>query len=118
MSKVFTFFMVLVLLYISGCGADEDEVEVIEDIPVNFLSAVPPSGSVIGATATITITFDGIPSEVSINRGNFEVIENRIVVAPFYTVGEVELRVTWADGTQKLVYTLTAPCAGEDVGCE
>ena len=28
MLKTFTFFMLLTLLYLSGCGADEDEVEV------------------------------------------------------------------------------------------
>ena len=118
MLKTFTFFMLLTLLGIIGCGADEDKVEVMEDMQVNFLSATPPSGTAIGAAATITITFDGVPSEVTINRGNFEIIENRIVVGPLYTVGEVELVVTWADGTQKLLYYLTAPCADPEVACQ
>lgn len=120
MLKMFVTLLTLLLLpSISGCGADE--VEVIEDVRVNFVSATPPTGSAIGANASVTLTFDSVPRDVTTNRGDVEFIQNGIIVSRLYTdsLGEVELKVTWAGGTHTLLYVLTAPCADEDedTGC-
>ncbi|MDE0011046.1 MAG: hypothetical protein OXU36_07860 [Candidatus Poribacteria bacterium] len=113
-----TFIVLLVSLCISGCGADDTEV-VEEDVPVSFVSARPPSGDVIGPNSSVTITFDGVPIDITANRGNVEVIHNRVIVSRLYTdsLGEVKLIITWADGTHTLLYVLTAPCADENDPC-
>lgn len=102
-----------------GCGPDDVEV-VEEDVPVNFLWANPPSGAVIGPNATITLTFDGTPINITSSFGKVTVSKETAVIsgpfaAPFHKM--VEWTVTWKDGTQKLLYYIAVPCADEDDPC-
>ena len=119
MLKTFTFFILLVLLYVSGCGTDEEGVGVIEDTPINFLSVTPPVGISMAPTTIILVTFDGTPMNLSVTPGiiqshHGETIE---ITGPF-SPGPLHLRIAWADGIKDLQYHISVPCAGEDVACE
>ena len=116
MLKTFTFFMVLVLLYINGCGADEDEVA--EVAPVKFISANPPAGD-IGPTATILLTFDGPPTNLSVTPGIIKSHQGETVrIAGPFSPGSLHIRITWADGIKDLHYYVAVPCADKTSGCE
>ena len=96
----------LSLSLIVGCGASEDkEVEI---APANFVSATPPGGE-IAANGSITVTFDNAPADVTVSAGTVTVAgKTATIVGPFIP-GPLVLTITWADGTQALNYTATAP---------
>ena len=52
-------------VYIVSCGPREDD----EVDPVALVSAEPAAGSTIDANGIITVTFDAIPGNVSVNVG-------------------------------------------------
>ena len=119
MLRVLTFLMLLILLYISGCGGDD---EVIEDVPVNFLRAFPPEGVELAAHASISLEFDGNPKDVNSNVGEVSVT-NRIVTInklpwPASPAAKLDVVVTWADGEVILFYYMTAPCADPEGACQ
>ncbi len=112
MTKLFRTFALLLagLLAISmivGCGGD-DGGDTEEAAPANFVSATPPGGE-IAANGTITITFDNAPADVTVSAGTVTVAGKTATVAGPFTPGPLALNVTWADGTQALNYTVTAP---------
>ena len=136
MSKVFTSFMVLVLLYISGCGADEDAVEVIEDIPVNLVAVYPYNRDVISPNSRIFLVFDSVPTQITSTVGEVELLppntrvtthgirdkhidKPKIQITGPFPGGLLELIVRWADGEKSLSYFVTVPCADPeiDAGC-
>ena len=99
-------FVILILSLFIGCGGDSDtEVET----PVNFISATPP-GAEIAANATISITFDNTPTDVTVNVGSVTVVGKTAVVSGPFPPGPITLTITWADGTQTLNYVATTPC--------
>ena len=76
--------------------------------PANFVSATPPSGE-IAANGGITVTFDNAPADVTVSAGTVTVAGKSATIAGPFTPGPLALTVTWADGTQALSYTVTAP---------
>ena len=112
MTKLFRTFALLLagLLAVSmfvGCG-ESDDTET-EAAPANFVSAAPPSGSEIAANASITLTFDNAPADVTSSAGVATAAGKNVTVAGPFTPGPLSLTITWADGTQTLTYTVTAP---------
>lgn len=115
-----TFIAFLILAYIIGCGADDDEV--IGYAPANFLEASPPAGYEIAALrGVLTLMFDAPPRNVSSNVGEVTVI-NRIVTITKLPwpgpAGKLEIVVTWAGGTIKLLYPIAVPCADPEGACQ
>ena len=109
MTKVLLLWVSLLTISIlAGCGGDDvtDE-EVVP--PANFVSAAPPSGSEIAANGSITLTFDGEPSDVTVSAGAAVPSGKTVTVNGPFTPGPLNLTVTWADGTQTLIYTVTSP---------
>ena len=112
MTKMFRTFALLLagLLAISmlaGCGGGDNGDE--EDAaPANFVSATPPGGE-IAANGSISITFDNAPADVTVSAGSVTVAGKTATVTGPFTPGPLALTVTWADGTQTLSYTVTAP---------
>ena len=96
-----------VSMLVVGCGESEDAEE--EAAPANFVSAAPPSGSEIAANASITLTFDNAPADVTASAGVATAAGKTVTVAGPFTPGALSLTITWADGTQTLTYTVTAP---------
>ena len=80
-------------------------------IPVSFaafVSAAPPGGN-ISANGSIAVTFDNAPADVTVSAGTVTVAGRTATITGPFTPGPLALTITWADGTQALNYTVTAP---------
>lgn len=77
--------------------------------PVMFVSANPAIDSQIAINDTITLTFDNMPDDVTVNTGVATVIDKTVKITGPFTPGSVELTITWADGNQTLNYTIRPP---------
>ena len=111
MTKLFrTFALLLAALFavsmVIGCGEGDTDEE--EAAPANFVSATPPGGE-IAANGSITVTFDNAPADVTVSAGTVTVAGKTATIAGPFTPGPLALTITWADGTQALNYTVTAP---------
>ena len=73
-----------------------------------FVSAAPPGGE-IAANGSITVTFDNAPADVTVSAGTVTVAGKSATITGPFTPGALALTITWADGTQALNYTVTAP---------
>ena len=94
-------------LLLVGCGSGDDGEEVVTPAAA-FVSAHPPGGE-ITANATITLTFDNTPTDVTVTAGTVTVAgKNAVIVGPF-TRGPLALTINWADGSQTLNYIVTGP---------
>ncbi len=71
-----------------------------------FTSADPESGEVVTTQDNITLTFDNPPEDVTVSAGTVTTDENTVIIEGPFTVGELELTITWADGTETLAYTV------------
>ncbi len=118
MTKLFRSLVLLLagLLTVSvltSCGGDDD-IDIDEPVPVNFVSALPP-GDEIAANGTITITFDNTPTDATVSAGTVTVAgKTATVVGPFIP-GPLALTITWADGTHTLNYTVRGPCCSAPI---
>ena len=97
----------LTISMLAGCGGDDADTD--EPVPVNFFSATPPGGA-IAANATITVTFDNAPIDVTVSAGTVTVSGKTATIMGPFTPGPLALTIRWADGIQELNYTVTAPC--------
>ena len=77
--------------------------------PVAFVSANPTIDSLLTVDDTITLTFDNMPDDVTVNTGVATVIDKTVKITGPFTPGSVELTITWADGNQTLNYTIRPP---------
>ena len=95
----------IAIVFLSGMGGcnTEDEVE-----PVAFVSATPPDGSTIQEDATITVTFDGTPTGLSVSGGQSSVPGTNVRITGPFTPGPLALHLSWADGVVSLTYTVEA----------
>lgn len=91
----------LFLSGMEGCGPDEAEEE-----PVAFTQAVPASGSTIQTDETITITFDGAPTGLSVSGGKFSLAGSTVTIVGPFDPGELDLVLTWTNGLIELTYTV------------
>lgn len=91
---------------LNGCGADEDREE---PVPVNFVSAIPPGGE-IGPNEWITVIFDNPPTDLRASHGTVSGTGKTATITGPFTPGTLALTITWADGIQKLTYTVLGPC--------
>ena len=99
----------LAVFMLVGCGGDDDPVEE-EGVQANFVAASPSSGSEIAANASITLTFDNAPADVTVSVGVAVPSGKTVIVSGPFTPGPLNLTVIWADGTQTLTYTVASPC--------
>ena len=111
MTKLFRTFAFLLaglfaLSLIVGCGGDGEDEE--EAAPAAFVSAAPAGGE-LAANGSITVTFDNAPADVTASAGTVTVAGKTATIAGPFTPGPLALTITWADGTQTLNYTVTAP---------
>ncbi len=92
------------LIGLIGCGEDA-----IEEDPVNFVQAIPTTGSEIQQDATIIATFDGTPDGVNVKGGKFSVSGSNVRITGPFAAGALNLMITWSDGATTLTYTVEAP---------
>ena len=88
----------LAISILAGCGGD-DAIEEETAPPAAFVRAIPPSG--------LTITFDNAPADVTVRTGTAVPSGKTGPVNGPFTPASLNLKVTWADGTQALTYTVT-----------
>ncbi len=72
--------------------------------PVAFVSAEPESGIEITTNDSITLTFDNPPTDVTLSTGTATIDGNLVTITGPFTPGDLELTITWEDGTQTLSY--------------
>ena len=72
----------------------------------HFVSAAPESDAEITTNDTITLTFDHPPEDVTVNEGTATVTDNTVAITGPFIPGDLELTITWADGTETLSYTI------------
>ena len=107
MSKVFrvNILLMIAVLSVSGCGGNGELVE--------FVAANPPSGSTLQPDAAITVTFDGVPGNVTVNPGTAQTTGRTVTISGPFAAGPLSLALTWGDGSRALTYTVTAPKSTE-----
>ena len=74
--------------------------------PVAFVSADPESDVEITTNDSITLTFDNPPEDVTVSEGVAITDGNSVAITGPFTPGDLELTITWADGTETLSYTV------------
>ena len=79
--------------------------------PIAYTSVNPVAGSTIETDATLTLRFDGTPSDVKVNNGTASASGNTVTITGPFTPGTLNLQVTWKDGSQILQYTVRKPIA-------
>ena len=104
---VATFF----LCAMDGCETNDT---VLED-PAGFQEAIPPRGSEIDPNATILVSFDAPPTDVSVSGGTFSVSGTKVTINGPFPPGPLNLNVAWRDGTISLSYTVNLPAPGEAI---
>ena len=113
MVKLFrTFALVFAALFalslIVGCGGDDSDSD--EPADAVFSSATPASGETVAANASITVTFDNDPGDVTASAGTVSGSgKSRQIAGPF-PEGALALTLTWTngDGSHTLNYTVAA----------
>ena len=93
----------VLLIGLTGCGEDA-----VEEDPVNFVQAIPATGSDIQQDATIIVTFDGTPDGVNVTGGKFSVSGANMTITGPFTAGTLNLMITWSDGAAALTYNVKA----------
>ena len=79
--------------------------------PVIFVSANPAIGSQLTLNDTITLTFDNMPDDVTVNAGTATVTDKTVKITGPFNAGSLTLTVAWTDGTQTLNYAIRTPAA-------
>ena len=96
----------LFVVHMVSCGQREEDNEV---GTIALVSAEPPDGSTINANGIITVTFDGVPNNVSVNVGVVKQLGTKATISGPFTAGPLTLTITWTDGVQTLTYTVATP---------
>ena len=89
----------LFLSGMDGCNTGEEE-------PVAFLQATPADGSTIQKNATIIVTFDGTPTGLDVTGGKFSLSGTNVTIVGPFTLGTLNLVLTWSGGATALTYTV------------
>ncbi|MDE0010976.1 MAG: SUMF1/EgtB/PvdO family nonheme iron enzyme [Candidatus Poribacteria bacterium] len=97
-------FVCLSAVYIVSCGTREAD----EATSVALLGAEPAAGSTLDVNGIITVTFDDIPENVSVNVGVVKKSGRMVTISGPFNSGPLTLKITWADGFQTLTYTIAA----------
>ena len=79
--------------------------------PVAFVSANPGIDSQLDVNATITLTFDDTPEDVTVSTGTVTIIDQTVNIMGPFDPGSLALTVTWTDGSQTLNYTIRPPAS-------
>ncbi len=89
----------LIAILMVGCG---------EDDPIEIQSVNPPDRSSILTDATITISFNNSPDNLTVSQGEVNRSGNTVTISGPFNLGELELELTWEGGNRQLSYTVEA----------
>lgn len=79
--------------------------------PATFASATPADGAELAPNATITVTFNKAPDNVTVDTGTAKTFGKAVTITGPFNPGDLSLTITWRDGTQTLNYTVRTPVA-------
>lgn len=105
---------IILLIGLTGCGEDA-----VEEDPVEFVQAIPATGSEIQPDATIVAVFNAPPSGVDVNVPNgvtFSPSGTTVTITGGFTPGPLTLVLTWASGATTLTYTVESDAPIEPDG--
>ena len=96
------FLLPIILIFIItfsiiGCG---------EDDPVEIQSVDPSNGSTISTDTTITVIFNHPPDKLTVSHGEFTSADKTVTISGPFTVGRLELELTWDGGNRRITYTV------------
>ena len=74
-------------------------------------SVEPATGEEITTNDSITLTFDHPPENVTVSDGVAIITDNTVTITGPFTPGTLALKITWADGSETLDYTVRQPVA-------
>ena len=77
--------------------------------PVAFANAFPPNGSVIQRDDTISVVFDSVPANVAVTAGTAKTEGQTVTISGPFTVGPLDLTISWRGGARMLNYTVNDP---------
>lgn len=80
-----------------------------EQPSASLVSANPPSGSTIAANATIILTFDYAPGNVTVSAGTVTVVGKTATITGPFTPDPLTLTIMWGDAALELKYTVLIP---------
>ncbi len=101
------FSLIVTCFFLAGCS--EKKKLPPPPVTVNFVSADPPNGSTIKPDATITVTFDDFPGPVAVTQGTATMAGRTVSISGPFSAGSLSLNISWADGVQRLTYTVDDP---------
>lgn len=91
------------LLAVYDCVPDDAEYE---NPPVHFVSVSPRSGETIATNATLTLTFDGVPINLTSSAGKVTVNGRTSYIDGPFTPGPLEIIVAWTYQTVRLTHII------------
>ncbi|MXV77999.1 formylglycine-generating enzyme family protein [Candidatus Poribacteria bacterium] len=98
--NVFVFIMIGLFL---SCGSDSEDRDMIESELVQFISAKPESGSPLHFNESVTVFFNRVPDDLTVEPGMLNNLRPVTITGPF-PIGKFNIELTWQDGTQTLEY--------------
>ena len=76
---------------------------------VAWVSIDPPVDSLLTIDSSIIVTFDNAPQDVTVNTGTATIDGNSVTITGPFTPGDLELTITWSDGSLLFTYTVAEP---------
>jgi formylglycine-generating enzyme required for sulfatase activity len=87
-----------------------------EEQHIAFLQeAMPNSGTNIGQHATITISFDASPENLTASSGTLSVSGTKVTINGPFPPGPLTLILKWEDGETTLNYIVRPPGIGDEI---
>lgn len=88
------FLLTITCFFITGCSNEKLSSPL---VPVNFVDANPPSGSRIKSDTIITVIFDAVPGDVSVNQGTVTLAGQMASISGPFPEGLLQLLISWDD---------------------
>lgn len=76
---------------------------------VAFVDIDPTVNSLLTVDGRIIVTFDNPVQDVTVNTGTAATDGNTVTITGPFTPGELELTITWSDGSLTFTYTVAEP---------
>ncbi len=76
---------------------------------VAFVDIDPTVNSLLTVDGRIIVTFDNPVQDVTVNTGTATTDGNTVTITGPFTPGELELTITWSDGSLTFTYTVAEP---------
>ena len=98
-------FLVFIALFSMLLGSCSE----VEDTKISFISSDIPEGSTISTNSIITLTFDGIPEDLTTNANVTKISGNTVKVSGPFEPGELNLELNWGGEKRIINFTVEPP---------